>query len=302
MQAVTPDRQAHVKSAERVLDIVEALASDPRGLTFSQLLRLLQFPKSSLHQLLHVMTERGYLEYDGGSRTYRLGIRVWESGQAYLGHHDLVREAMPVMESIVGQINETVQVAILDGVENVYPAKVDSSHPLRLQSEVGRRLSAHATGLGKVLLAHLSYEELIHRLQFMALPRFTVHTLTDQNQLLEELERIRKRGFAVDAQEYTPGVCCVAVPIHHASSRLIAAMSVSIPLTRADIDLFATALCLLAEGSVRITRRLGGRIDDVRLANPLDHSTTRDTLVPLVNHLVQSRTSGRKEVAAAPGP
>jgi DNA-binding IclR family transcriptional regulator len=287
MQAISPDRQPRVKSAERVLDIVEALARDPRGLTFTDLLRVLQLPKSSLHELLRVLTERGYVEYDPASHLYMLGIRVWESGQAYLRHHDLVREALPVMESIVGRINETVQLAILDGFENVYLAKVDSSHPLRLQSEVGRRLHAHATGLGKVLLAHLSHDELIRRLDGTSLPRFTSHTLTDQVQLLEELGRIGERGFALDAQEYTAGLCCVAVPIYHSSSRVIAAMSVSIPVTRADIELFSTALCLLAEGSLRITRRLGGRVDGIRLAQLRDQATARDALAPLFHHLVQ---------------
>src|SRR5918998_2388455 len=118
MQAVMSARQTHVKSAERVLDIVELLAGEPRGRTFSELRSALDLPKSSLHELLLILSQRGYLDYDDISRTYTLGIRVWESGQAYLRHHDLVREALPMMENIVGTINETVQLAMLDGIEN----------------------------------------------------------------------------------------------------------------------------------------------------------------------------------------
>jgi DNA-binding IclR family transcriptional regulator len=194
---------------------------------------------------------------------------------------------MPVMESIATSINETVQLASLDGLENVYLAKVDSSHPLRLQSEVGRRLYSHATGLGKVLLAHLAYDDLIGRLATTTLPHFTSNTVTDPERLLEELARVRERGFAIDAEEYTPGLCCVAVPVHHSSGRVIAAISFSLPLTRADMGLLSTALCLLAEGSLRITQRLGGRVDDPRLVKLLEASTARDMLAPLVNHLIQ---------------
>jgi DNA-binding IclR family transcriptional regulator len=267
MQAVTREKQARVKSAERVLDILEVLSQEPKGLGFTELLHTLSLPKSSLHELLSVLTERGYLELDPTSRTYTLGIRVWESGQAYLRHHDLVREALPVMDSIVRAINETVQLAILDGIENVYLAKADSSHPLRLQSEVGRRLYAHATGLGKALLAYLPEEDLLARLEGRTLPRFTPNTITEASQLLRELATIRERGFAVDAQEYTPGVSCVAVPIWYYPGRVIAAMSVSIPVTRADAELFASALGLLAEGSLKLSRRLGYVKDDVRLAS-----------------------------------
>ena len=128
------------KSAIRALDLIVALAGERRGLSFTELLRMLAVPKSSLHELLAVLTDRGFVEYERESRTYMLGIRVWENGQAYLRHHELVSMARPVMEHIVAQVNETVQVAVLDGVENVYLAKVDCSHPLRLQSDVGRRL------------------------------------------------------------------------------------------------------------------------------------------------------------------
>lgn len=287
MQTVTAEHQTRVKSAERVLDIVEYLASDACGRTFSELSRALHLPKSSLHELLLVLTQRGYLNYDEARRTYTLGIRVWESGQAYLRHHDLVREALPVMESIVGKINETVQLAVLDGLENVYLAKVDSSHPLRIQSEVGRRLYAHATGLGKVLLAHLAPEQLDSRLDSVVLPSFTPNTFADQNQLRRELAGITERGFALDAEEYTPGLSCVAVPVFQSQSRVVAAISVSIPNNRLTIELLSTALGLLSNGSLHIARRLGCAADDRRLAAYLDPNTARAALVPLMSRLAR---------------
>ncbi len=293
MQAIKPERQTRVKSAERVLDIIEALSKELRGLSFTELQRILALPKSSLHELLNILTARGYLEYDGFSRKYMLGIRVWESGQAYLRHHDLVREALPVMQGIVHTVNETAQLAILDGVENVYLAKVDSSHALRLQSEVGRRLYAHATGLGKVLLAHLTYEELLARLPDAQLPRFTSNTITTKTDLFEELAKIGERGFAVDLQEYTPGVSCVAVPICQSPGRAVAAMSVSVPITRASIELFASALALLAEGSLRLARRLGSAVDDPRLAPLTQQSTAYDAVRPLFRNLVEQLPADR---------
>ncbi len=252
--AITLDRQARVKSTGRVRDIIELLARQLEGLGFTELL----------------------------TRSDRLGLRVWEGGQAYLRQRDLVREALPVIESVARTINETTQLAILDGIENVYMAKVESSHPLRLQSDVGRRLYAHATGLGKTLLAHLCHDDLLARLKGCTLPRFTENTINDESQIISELATIHERGFAVDADEYTPGVTCLAVPICSYPERAIAALSVSIPVTRVSSELLSAALQLIAEGGLNTSRRLGCSQDDPRLARLLEAPVAGEELVLLV--------------------
>lgn len=273
--------ETHVKSAGRVLDIFEALSASPRGLSFTALQQALGIPKSSLHALLDVLVARGYLELDAARRVYTVGIRLWERSQAYQRHHDLVKEALPAMETIVGAINETVQLATLDGLENVYLAKVDSSHPLRLQSEVGKRLPAYATGLGKALLAELEAGPLAVQLRDQALVPFTPHTLANADALLAELARTHARGFAIDNQEFTPGLCCLAVPIADHRGVTAAAISVSIPLTRAAIGLLSAALAQLAAGSIHVSSRLGAPAPDPRLAALCDPHAARAALQAL---------------------
>jgi len=271
MKNLSSQERTQAKSAVRALDILDMLTRESRGLSFTELLQFLRAPKSSLHELLAVLVERGFVEYDATGRLYTLGIRVWESGQAYMRHHDLVSEARPLMHDIVDAINETVQLATVDGVENVYLAKVDCSHPLRLQSEVGRRLPAHATGLGKALLAYLPPQERERRLQGRALARYTSHTLTDLAGLEADLAATRARGFALDDQEYTPGLRCVAVPIRDQHGRAGTAMSVSIPIMRATIAQCASALSCLATASLEISRRQGCADNDPLLS----HLTSR---------------------------
>ena len=269
MQNISSQQRTQARSAGRALDILDVLVRESRGLSFTALLRLLEVPKSSLHELLAVLVERSFVEYDATSRLYTIGIRVWESGQAYLRHHELGGEARPVMQGVVDAINETVHLAVLDGIENVSQATVDCSHPLRLHSEVGKRLPAYATGLGKVLLASLPAEELNARLRGRVLPRYTPHTLTDHAALSAHLAVVRARGFAVDDQEYTPGLRCVAVPIRDHYGRICAAMSVSIPIMRAAMPQCAAALHCLAAASLELSRRLGCPNDDPLL----DHLT-----------------------------
>jgi DNA-binding IclR family transcriptional regulator len=270
--------QPSVKSAERVLDIIELLAREPAGLSFTALLRTLQLPKSSLHELLGVLIRRGYITLAPDTRSYTLGLRIWESGQAYLRQHDLASEARPIMDEIVRTLNETVQLAVLDGVENVYLAIVNCTHALRLQSEVGKRLPAYATGLGKVLLAHLDAAELARRLDGQTLARYTPNTITDMSALLERLDLVRRNGFAVDNQEYTPGLRCVAVPITDNSGQTVAAMSVSIPLLRTPSPPFHETLRALAVAGLSLSRRLGCQVDDARLVRLQDPLLTQDLL------------------------
>jgi DNA-binding IclR family transcriptional regulator len=254
-----------VKSAGRVLDLIETLAEHDEGLSFTALLGATGFPKSSLHALLDVLTSRKYVQFDDATRLYTLGVQVWQNGQSYLKSRDLVREARAAMDEIASVLNETVQLARLEGTENVYLAKVDSTHPLRLQSEVGVRLSAHATGLGKALLAGLPDDEIRRRFASKPLPRMTRNTLTSVPDLIRELERVRSSGFAIDNEEYTPGLFCVAVPIHDHTGAAIGAMSISVPLMRLSPDILATGLSLLCKGSIETTQRLGGRTSDPRL-------------------------------------
>lgn len=264
-QASTVEARPPVKSAVRVLDILGALANSPRGLGFSQLAQQLTLPKSSLHGLLAALTDYGYVALDPADRTYSIGIRLWEIGQAFTRQRDLLSEARPIMEKIVAAINETVQLSSLDGVDNVYLDKVDCSHPLRLQSAVGGRLPAYATGLGKALLAELPSDRVRDRLGNTTLTAFTARTLTHLFDLQAELSITAEQGFALDDQEYTWGLRCVAVPIRERDQHATTALSASIPLVRASPEQMATALRAVAAGSLELSRRLGRVDDDPRL-------------------------------------
>jgi IclR family KDG regulon transcriptional repressor len=219
-----------VKSAERALRIIELLTV--AGATeFTEIAARLDLPKSSAHYLLATMRDGGFLDFDAGSRRYTVGPRLWEAGQAYIRDLDVARLARPHLELARDELGETVQLAVLDGLDNVYVGKAETDHALQLVSKIGSRLPAYATGLGKVLLAGLAPEEFERRLDGTRLERFTPTTITDLEELRRELARIRRRGYALDRGEYASGVFCIAAPIDNAVGT-IAAMSVSIPNVR----------------------------------------------------------------------
>jgi IclR family acetate operon transcriptional repressor len=268
-----------VKSAGRVLDLIEILAQNKDGLSFTSLLQSTGFPKSSLHALLTVLSARRYVQFDEATRLYSLGIQVWQNGQSYVRSRNIVREVRPLMDEVAAALNETVQLARLEGSENVYLAKVDSTHPLRLQSEVGVRLSAHATGIGKALLASLPDDEVRRRFGTERLPRTTANTITSMRALLKELARIRSLGFAIDDEEYTPGVFCLAVPIYDDAGHAVVAISTSVPTMRLSPEVLTKGLSLLCKASLETTKRLGGQHRDPRIEALQDKPAARQALV-----------------------
>lgn len=233
--AASSGESAAVKSADRALAIIEYVAQ--RGSArFQDILDEGELPRSSAHGLLRTLVSRGWLAHDPFSRTYSLGLRAWHVGQRYAGHRDLANLAKPLMDALAEQVAETVQLARLDGIENVYIAISESPHPMRLASSVGMRLHAHATGIGKALLAQLDPDEARRRLSAVVLPQFTPHTVIDVEELMRVLEQVREQGYALDDEEYLPGTRCVAVPLLDDGKGLIAALSVTAPSNRCGED------------------------------------------------------------------
>ncbi len=246
-----------VKSAFRVLSVIKFLTTEPKGATFSEICLALDLPKSSAHALLGTMVDQGFLVLDSNSHKYQIGVRIWEAGQAYAESFDLPGIAMPFLQAARDALQETVQLATLDGIENVYIAKVEADQRLVLRSNVGSRLPAYATGLGKVLLAGLDDDELRRRFEGVAFQKFTERSITDFAKLYEVIQRARKDGFGVDDGEYTSGVFCLAVPVRDHSGRVTSAMSVSVPEVRSTADSRLRASEVLLEQAAALSLRLG---------------------------------------------
>lgn len=234
-----PAPDGAVKSADRALAILD-LVGQRGSLKFAELISLLGLPRSSAHGLVQTLLARGWLEQRAASRELCLGLRVWELGQHYAGHHDLLSAARPVMDAVALEVGETVQLARLDGLENVYIAISDSPQPMRLASTVGLRLPSHATGIGKALLSQLDTEEVRRRLAGTRLETFTAHTISDPEELVSVIERVRIDGYAEDNEEYQLGCRCVAVPLRlptlTGGAPMVTALSITAPLFRCGPD------------------------------------------------------------------
>ena len=220
---------ADVKSTVRTLLVLETLA-DGIGRSLTELSTTLGLPKSSLHAILQTMLARDWLAFDVTRTLYTLGVRALVTGHAYLAGDDIVQVADRALDALGNALDETIHLGRLTGSDIVYLAKRESSHPLRLVSAVGRRLPAHTTALGKVLLAELADETAFAQLTW-PLVSMTPKTITTRAALKDALEAIREQGYAIDDDESTRGVRCFAVPIRTSTPALYA-ISCSIPEAR----------------------------------------------------------------------
>ncbi|HET8669214.1 MAG TPA: IclR family transcriptional regulator [Candidatus Saccharimonadales bacterium] len=192
----------------------------------------LKMAKSSAHDLMSSLAELGFLNRTEENR-YRLGWRLVTLSETLLATTELRKEAHPLMEELAARYQETIHLAVLEGTQAVYVDKLEGRQAVRVElTSLGARLYAHCSALGKVLLAYSSEDEVKHIIQMAGLPRFTDNTITEEEDLLQNLSKIRKQGYAYDMEEILPDLCCVAAPIYDHTGQVIAALSMSIPAYR----------------------------------------------------------------------
>ena len=189
---------------------------------------------SSTHRILSTLRDEGLLEQLDATRAYRLSNTVFDLASAIPTHRTLHEAVLMPMTELRHLTNETVQAGVLDGRQVVYVERLDSPHTLRLFVQLGRRMDAHCTATGKVLLAHLPAPRRDRLLRDWELPRKTEHTITDHAALQSELASIRKNGFAENRHESEQGVVSVAAPLRDAGHNVVAALSVAGPSDRMD--------------------------------------------------------------------
>lgn len=252
-----------VPAVTRALDILELFLDGDGTLSAPEITRKLQLPRTTVHELVTTLTARSYLSpVPGRPGRYRLGVRAYQLGSRYAEQLDLAAEGHQVARSIAETCDETVHVAILEGTDVIYIAKVDSTHAVRMVSAAGRRLPAHCTSVGKMLLASLPAAELDERLpkdETTQLAALTENSLTSPTALRTALEKIREQGVAVEQRESNPDVSCVAAPVRDSSGRVVAALSISVPMIRWSEERRSELEQLAVKGAEDLSERLGHR-------------------------------------------
>lgn len=252
-----------VPSVVRATAILDLLASRETSLTLDEITRTLALPKSSTLAICRTLVARQLVFRDDAGR-YKMGIGVVELARVFLNRLDIV-EAFEAVLDARPRPPETTQLAVLRGTEVLYLARHDGAQPVRLSSNVGSRLPATTTAVGKAMLACLDNVAIQSLFAGAALPRLTDQSLRTIDDLLADLARTRDRGYSLDVEETLDGVVCVAAAIQGRRSSLpLGAVSASLPRSGNPNIHLSEATSLVQDIAADMSRLLAGNLNGVK--------------------------------------
>jgi DNA-binding IclR family transcriptional regulator len=236
---------------DRAFRILGAYGPADRKLTLAEMTRRTGIPKPTVHRMAAELLALGVLEGEHG--VYRLGMRMFELGQLVPLQRDLREAALPFMQDLFEAAHETVHLAVLDGTEVLYIEKISGHRRVAAGSRIGGRLPVHCTAVGKAILS-VSPPDVLDAVLAAGLVRRTAFTITVPSVLRRQLAKAASAGVAYEREESDLGVTCAAAPVRGFGSHVVAAISVTGPVTRLDPERHAPTVRLAA---LALSRRLG---------------------------------------------
>lgn len=245
------------QSVLKALDVLECLASAEQPLSAQEVAQQCSLSRPTAYRYLITLLTRDYVTNDEDDRYYQIGPKVLGLGKSFLDRLDLPELARTNMRELGRVSQETVHLAILDGTEILYVAKVDGPQSVRMYSAIGTRNPLYCTAMGKAILAFLPPEKRTALLDQTTLAPRTANTITDRTAMDQHLELVRSQGFAIDDVEFEEGIRCLGAPLFNHIGQVTAAISVSGPAYRLSNSRLQELSGQVVETSEAISSKLG---------------------------------------------
>ncbi len=249
----------------KALDVLDRVAMAGRPMRFSELLASGPYPKATMYRFLQTLTNQGMLAYDPDRHCYAVGIRLVRLAHAAWAQSSLAPIARPWIDALSGEVGETIHLAQMDQAQVLYVDKRHATRAVEMFSQAGKIGPAYCTGVGKVMLAFLPHDVQARAIERQSFHSFTANTMTTRDDLVAELQVIRKRGYAFDNEEHEPGIICIALPILTRTGLVMGALSVTSTPSRSSLD----ALALLVPRVTETVRAIANAAENWRF--PEDH-------------------------------
>ena len=206
---------------------------------------------------MRVLENRSYLIREKDTGRYRLGLKLMSLTRDMLTHLDIRKISRPIMEDFVKKVKLPMHLAVLDNGRAVYVEKVEAESFVKMDIWVGHRLPIHTTAIGKVLVSQLSDDDITGILDKYGMERKTSKSITTQKKYLSEMTKVRKFGFAVDNEENSLGVRCVAAPVYDSNGKIIAALGTSSTIMQIDESQLPKVLDIVKNSAFDISNQMG---------------------------------------------
>jgi DNA-binding IclR family transcriptional regulator len=254
---LTEESSSSVQSVKRAIAILRSFSLEQPERAVGELSREMGLHKSTVSRLMATLEEGGLLSRNPETQRYRLGIDLIGLAAQVVNHADVREIARPLLRQLASECQESVNLVVLDGGQVMNLEQfVAPARQVKNIGRVGRRMWAHSTAAGRVLLAHLPPEELDVALAG-GLEGFTPHTITDPAHLRRELSKIRAEGCAIVQEELEEGLNAVAAPIYDHTGQVMAALGVAGPAYRVTPERFPELVGQLRMAADQISERLG---------------------------------------------
>lgn len=248
----------NAKTLAKGLQLLLILSRQKSSKNLEELTALSGMSKTVCFRLLNTLKQMHFVDQDSQSKRYRLGVQNISLGAVALDGLNVRQIALPFMQKLQKQCNETVNLSVLDGTDIVFIARLEASHIVNTHHRIGDRLPAHSTCQGKAIMAFSSQHEIEELLGKITFTKFTGNTLDSPQALTKELAQIRKRGVAFNEQELESGLWAVAGPILDHRDKPIASLNIALPLVRhSRKDAMIKFTPIVAEAVQEISRLMG---------------------------------------------
>jgi len=224
-----------IRSVDRTLQVLELFSLEKPEWGITEVSKALNMYKSNVFNILFTLSERGFIKKDSNTNKYRLGIKFFELGSVVIKNMNLRKIAYPYIEKLSKEFNETVHLGVLDEGRVVSIEREESKQGLTSHIEIGKSAPLHCTAVGKAIMAYLPSDKVNAIIKEKGLKKYTANTIINKEDLLIELKKIRKYGYAIDNIEHEDGVRCVAGSILDHRGEIIASLSISGPAFRLDL-------------------------------------------------------------------
>ncbi len=251
--------QNRIKSLDRAMEVLATL-SEMNGATLSDLAEATAQSPATVYRVLVTLEGRGIVDFDSVPQTWHVGAGAFLIGSRFLRRTSLVERATPLLRRLMGQTGETANLGIGREGQVLFVSQVETHESIRAFFPPGTMSPMHASGIGKALLAHMPPAEAARVTAAQGLQRFTRHTIVQPEALAAELALIARRGYAIDSDEKTLGMRCIAAPIFDASGAAVAGISISGPTARLPDHALAEIGDKVVAAAREITIGIGGRM------------------------------------------
>lgn len=248
-----------IGALDRALEVLKIVAQG-NGMSLTEIAATGDQSPATVYRILITLRKHAMVDFEEASQLWHVGTGAFRIGSSFLRRTRLLEQSRPVMERLMIETGETANLAIIDHGEVIFISQIETHEPIRAFFRPGTRGPVHASGIGKAILAYQSLEQLKLVTGKDRLNSYTPNTITEEKALARELGRIKKLGWAVDDEERTPGMRCIAAPIFNQFGEAIAGISISGPSVRLPPMRDAGLGEIIRKAADAITLATGGRI------------------------------------------